>query len=124
MYSAKSFKRRRTPTTKIDPFFVGFLVLSVHNYAGSMPETYVFLFNRSFCLPTVYCFTNSAVTAGAVYKSNQIFHYTRCNTPERVTSWRGLLRVIAPGQHSSFRRNVATVASRWQHCVRFDRPEI
>ena len=20
--------------------------------------------------------------------SNQIFHYTRCNTPERVTSWR------------------------------------
>ena len=20
---------------------------------------------------------------------NQIFHYTRCNTPERVTSWRG-----------------------------------
>ena len=22
-------------------------------------------------------------------KSNQIFHYTRCNTPKRVTSWRG-----------------------------------
>ena len=23
------------------------------------------------------------------YKSNQIFYYTRCDTPERVTSWRG-----------------------------------
>ena len=34
------------------------------------------------------------------------------------------LLVIAPKQHSSFRRNVAEVASRWQHCVRFDRPEI
>ena len=34
------------------------------------------------------------------------------------------LRVTAPGQHSSFRRNVAAVASCWQHCVRFDRPEI
>ena len=34
------------------------------------------------------------------------------------------LRIIAPGQHSSIKRNVATVASHWQHCVRFDRPEI
>ena len=32
-------------------------------------------------------------------------------------------RVIAPGQYSSF-RNVVEVASRWQHCVRFDRPKI
>ena len=32
--------------------------------------------------------------------------------------------VIAPGQHNSFRRNVTVVASRWQHSVRFDRPEI
>ena len=23
------------------------------------------------------------------YSSNQIFHYTRCNTPKRVTSWWG-----------------------------------
>ena len=34
------------------------------------------------------------------------------------------LRVIAPGQHSFFRRNVAAVASCWQHCVRFDRLKI
>ena len=34
------------------------------------------------------------------------------------------LRVIAPGQHSSFRRNVAAVASHWQHYVRFDRSKI
>ena len=24
-----------------------------------------------------------------MYQINQIFHYTRCNTPKRVTSWRG-----------------------------------
>ena len=30
------------------------------------------------------------------------------------------LLVIAPGLHSSFRRNVAAMASRWQLCVRFD----
>ena len=34
------------------------------------------------------------------------------------------LRIIAPGLHSSFRRNVAAVASRCQHCVPFDRPKI
>ena len=34
------------------------------------------------------------------------------------------IRVVVPGQHKSLRRNVAAVASRWQHCVRFDRPEI
>ena len=56
--------------------------------------------------------------------SNQIFHYTCCITPKRVTSLQAHLRVIAPGQHSSLRRNVASVASRWQHCVQFDGPEI
>ena len=29
-------------------------------------------------------------------------------------------RDIASGQHSFFRKNAAAVASRWQHCVRFD----
>ena len=47
---------------------------------------------------------------------NQIFHSTRCNTSERVRSWRAHLRVIAPVQCKSFRRNVAAVASRWQYC--------
>ena len=37
---------------------------------------------------------------------------------------RANFRVIAPGQHNSFQRNVAAVASRWQHRVQFDRPEI
>ena len=32
-------------------------------------------------------------------------------------------RVIAPGQHSSF-RDVTAKASRWQHCVEFDRPKL
>ena len=31
---------------------------------------------------------------------------------------------LYPGQHSFFRRNLAAVASRRQHCVQFDRPEI
>ena len=35
-----------------------------------------------------------------------------------------LRRVIAPGQHSFYRRNVAAVTSHWQHCVRFDRSKI
>ena len=57
-------------------------------------------------------------------KSNQIFHYTRSITPKRVTSWWSHLRVIAPGQHGFFRRIVVAVPCPWQHCVRFDRPEI
>ena len=32
---------------------------------------------------------------------------------------------LRPGNVApTFRRNVAAVASRWQHCVRFNRPEI
>ena len=46
---------------------------------------------------------------------NLIFHYARCNTPKHVTRLLANLRVIAPWQHSSFRRNIAAVASRWQH---------
>ena len=56
----------------------------------------------------------------------KVFHYThRCITPKRVASWQGpSLHHCAYGQHSSFQRNVAAVASRWQHYVQFDRPEI
>ena len=54
----------------------------------------------------------------------QIFVYARCITPKRVTSLRGRFHVTAPGQHSFFRRIVATVGSRWQKRVWFDRPEI
>ena len=60
-----------------------------------------------------------------VDSANQIkFHYTCYNTSKRVTSLQVHLRVISPGQHSSFWRNVAEVVSRRQHCVRFDLPEI
>ena len=34
------------------------------------------------------------------------------------------IHVIVLRQHSSLRRNVAAMASRWQHCVQFDRSEI
>ena len=52
------------------------------------------------------------------------FHFAPCATPKRVTSLRSHFRVIAHGQHSCFRRNVAAVASRWQLYFRFDRSEI
>ena len=57
-------------------------------------------------------------------KSNQIFYCTRCIATKRITSFRVDFHVIAPGQHSSFQRNVAAKASRWQQSVRFDRFEI
>ena len=44
-------------------------------------------------------------------------HYTRCIMPKRGTSWWSPSpRHYACEQHSSFRRNVAAVESRWQHC--------
>ena len=55
-------------------------------------------------------------------KSNVLLH--SLYWAKRVTSWRGQLRAIASEQDNSFRRNVAAVASRWQHCVQFDRPKI
>ena len=58
-------------------------------------------------------------------KSNQIFHYTRCVTPKLETSLRNPPpRQCACWQHSSFRRNVAAVTSRWKYCVLIDPPEI
>ena len=61
----------------------------------------------------------------AFYYTNQIFHYTHCVTPKRVTSLRGLSpRHCGCGQHSIFCKIAAAVARRWQHCVPFDGPEI
>ena len=42
--------------------------------------------------------------------SNQTFRYTRCITSKRVTSLRGPSPIVAPGQHSSYRR----MPQRWQ----------
>ena len=53
-------------------------------------------------------------------KSN--LHYTRRNTPKRVTNCGAHLRNLAPGQQ--LRRYVATVASRWRHCVDLTDPGI
>ena len=47
-------------------------------------------------------------------QTNQIFHYTRCNTPKRVTSWRGSFPRYCTRANSSFRRNAAPEVSRWQ----------
>ena len=56
---------------------------------------------------------------------NLIFHDTRFITPKSLFRVSGPhLRVMACVQHSSFRSNVAAMASCWQHYVRFVRPEI
>ena len=68
--------------------------------------------------PTHYVLTINFL---ALLKVNQIFHYNRCITPKCVTSRWGPFPHHAPGQHSSFRRIIAAVASRWQYCERFDR---
>ena len=81
------------------------------------------IFSMSFNIYLQYYIRGKQFVVGFWNYQIKSFIYTRCNTPKRVTSLRAHLRVsIAPGQHSSFRRNVAAVASRWQHCVRFDRP--
>ena len=49
---------------------------------------------------------------------------TRCNTPRHVTSWWDPSSCSCARQHCFFRKNIAAVASCWQHCVPFDWPEI
>ena len=52
---------------------------------------------------------------------NQIFCYTRCITLKRATN----LRDPSPrhcARATQLFSNVAAVASRWQHCARFDWP--
>ena len=52
-----------------------------------------------------------------------MFHCTYCSTLKCVTSLRGpFLRHCARRQQNCFQRNAAAMASRWQHCVPFDRP--
>ena len=52
---------------------------------------------------------------------NQIFRYTRCITPKRVTSWRGPFPCHCACEHysgnSSFQRIVAAMVRCWQRCV-------
>ena len=51
------------------------------------------------------------------FKLYQIFHYTRCITTKRVTSLRTQIASLRLNEISSFRRNDAALASRWQYCV-------
>ena len=66
-----------------------------------------------------------------VHLFKSIFHCTCCNTPKRVTGCLGPSPRHCARATQSFRRNFASMyqyfcrkASRWEHCVRFDRPEI
>ena len=58
-------------------------------------------------------------------KIKSIFHYTRCITPKRVTILRGSSpRHYARATQIFLEKCRRSGASRWQHCVRFDRQEI
>ena len=58
-------------------------------------------------------------------KLNFLLQATRCITPKRVTSLRRPISAsLRPGNTAFFQRNVAAVVSRWQHCIRFDCPDI
>ena len=52
--------------------------------------------------------------------------YSCCIMPMRVMSLQGpsLFEEMSQRQDSSFRRTFAAVATRWQLCIQFDRPEI
>ena len=56
--------------------------------------------------------------------SNQIFHYTCCNTPKRVTSWRGPFLRHCARATQLVSKKILAVASRKRRWVRFDRPKI
>ena len=54
----------------------------------------------------------------------QIFHYTRWITSKRVTRWRGPFPRHYARTTQLFSKKCRSGYNRWQHCVRFDRPEI
>ena len=56
------------------------------------------------------------------YKSNQIFYYTRCNTPERVTSWRGPSPLHCARTTQLLSKMCRSGGEPLQHYVRFDQP--
>ena len=56
------------------------------------------------------------------YKSNQIFYYTRCNTPERVTSWRGPSPPHCARTTQLLSKMCRSGGEPLQHYVRFDQP--
>ena len=52
---------------------------------------------------------------------NQVFHYTHRIRPKRVTEFAVPISAsLRPGNTALIRRNVAAVANRWQHRVRFE----
>ena len=56
------------------------------------------------------------------YKSNQVFYYIRCNTPERVTSWRGPSPPHCTRTTQLFSKMCRRGGEPLQHYVRFDQP--
>ena len=69
----------------------------------------------------LFCFDNSIFLISQIFQILAVLHAKAANEFAEPISASVL---ITRGQHSSFRRNVATVVSRWHHCIRFDRLEI
>ena len=56
------------------------------------------------------------------YKPNQVFYYTRCNTPERVTSWRGPSPPHCAQTIQLLSKTCRSDGEPLQHYVRFYQP--
>ena len=82
------------------------------------------IFNKKKVFPEIQRVFPAEIRNSNQIFSNLIFHYARCNTPKHVTRLLGLSPRHCALATQLFWRNIAAVASRWQHCVRFDRPEI
>ena len=59
----------------------------------------------------------------SIYEIKSNFYYTRCVMPQRVTSCRGPSPLNFARATQLLSKKCCSGASRWQHCVRFDRPE-
>ena len=75
-------------------------------------------YKKCFCAKTHKIGIKSKVTVkktnykdfNTTFTSNQIFHYTRCITPQRVTSWRGAIsESLRSGNTASFE-----MSQRWR----------
>ena len=87
----------------------------IHTFLGlslSLPLRETLVARRFTSIQVFFIFTKSNLSLYLLYNSEVCNQFAEAH-----------LRVIAPSLHRFF-RNVAAVARRWQHCIRFVRPQI
>ena len=67
-------------------FLISLLIFFNHIKSLILVKKY---YSKESKLAKVLVLRNGLFITCETQNSNQIFHYTRCNTPKRVTSWRG-----------------------------------